>query len=110
MKLFSVGPVEMYESTRNVGSIALPYFRTREFSQYMLDLESKFKKIIGAGDDSYMSLITGSGTAAMEATVASCFNSLDKVLVISGGSFGQRFERLCSIYRLNYNALTLEFN
>lgn len=36
MKLFTVGPVEMYESTLNQRKEQIPYFRTKEFSNIML--------------------------------------------------------------------------
>lgn len=39
--------------------------------------------------------MTGSGTAAMEAVVVNMFDEHDKLLVINGGSFGQRFVDLC---------------
>lgn len=42
MKLFTVGPVEMYESTLKIRSQQLPYFRTKEFSDIQLDIEKNF--------------------------------------------------------------------
>jgi aspartate aminotransferase-like enzyme len=33
MRLFTVGPVEMYDSTLEIAGSQLPYFRTREFSE-----------------------------------------------------------------------------
>lgn len=39
MKLFTVGPVEMYSNTLTVAAQQLPYFRTDEFSQIMLNID-----------------------------------------------------------------------
>ena len=39
MKLFTLGPVEMHDYTRKIAAEPLPYFRTAEFSDYMLGLE-----------------------------------------------------------------------
>ena len=52
--------------------------------------------------------ITGSGTAAMEATVMNVFDKTDKVLVVNGGSFGQRFVELCQIHEISYEEIKLE--
>ena len=43
----------------------------------------------------------------MEATVMNCFNEADKLLVISGGTFGERFEQICAIHRIPFEALKL---
>lgn len=39
MKLFTVGPVEMYPETLEQSGRQLPYFRTAEFSEIMLQSE-----------------------------------------------------------------------
>lgn len=43
--------------------------------------------------------ITGSGTAGMEAAVANTVNPGDPVLVLIGGSFGQRWADICNQYQ-----------
>ena len=43
-------------------------------------------------------LLATSGTGAMEAAVVSLTNPQDRVLVITGGKFGQRFQKLSNIY------------
>lgn len=75
---------------RTIGAEQVPYFRTPEFSAVMLENEKLMKKYPKAGDNARV-FITGSGTAAMEATVMNVFDKTDKVLVVNGGSFGQRF-------------------
>ena len=45
----------------------------------------------------------------MEATVMNCFDQKDKLLVISGGTFGERFEDICRIHSFNYEVLKIEF-
>ena len=39
MKLFALGPVAMYPHTLELASKQIPYFRTPEFSEIMLDSE-----------------------------------------------------------------------
>lgn len=104
---FTVGPVMTDEMVNLIGAEQIPYFRTIEFSELMFENERLMKKFVNAGDKSKVVFITGSGTASMEATVANVFSKQDKILVINGGSFGQRFAELCDIYQLNYDELKL---
>lgn len=106
-KLFTVGPAQMYQHTLNVRNHVVPYFRTPEFSKLNLETASLMKNIMGALNDSEVIFLTASGSAAMEATVMNCFDRSDKLLVISGGTFGQRFEDICRIHDIPYTALKL---
>ena len=110
MKLFTVGPVEMYEEQLNIGGLQFAYFRNEEFSQVVFDCKSNLKKLINANDEDDVIILTASGTAAMEATVMNCFTSKDKVLIVNGGTFGQRFVDICDIHQIPYIELRLEEN
>ena len=105
---FTVGPVMTDDVVRAIGAEQVPYFRTPEFSAVMLENEKLMKKFAKAGDDARVVFITGSGTAAMEATVMNVFDKTDKVLVVNGGSFGQRFVELCQIHEIPYEEIKLE--
>jgi len=105
---FTVGPVQSNEVVLKIGSEQVPYFRTTEFSEIMLENEKLMKKFTHANDNSRVIFLTGSGTAAMESTVINFFDERDKLLVINGGSFGQRFVDLCKIHELNYTEIKLE--
>ena len=105
---FTVGPVQSNDSVRSIGGEQVPYFRTPEFSEIMLENEQLMKKFSGAEEKARVVFITGSGTASMEATVANTLTEQDKVLVINGGSFGQRFVQLCEIYEIPYTEIKLK--
>ena len=105
---FTVGPVMECDEVRSVGGEQVPYFRTDEFSKIMLENEALIKKFAKSGDNSRAVFITGSGTASMEATVMNMLTKDDNVLVINGGSFGQRFVDLCNIHEINYSEVQLE--
>lgn len=109
MKLFTVGPVDMYEETRRIGGEPIPYFRTDEFSKVMLDIQDKFLALLNAPKNSKLVTLTASGTGAMEASVLNCLCEKDKVLVIEGGSFGKRFAQICELHKIPYDSLVLEF-
>ena len=105
---FTVGPVMSDDVVCAIGAEQVPYFRTPEFSAVMLENEKLMKKFAKAGNDARVVFITGSGTAAMEATVMNVFDRTDKVLVVNGGSFGQRFVELCQIHEIPYEEIKLE--
>lgn len=107
IKLFTVGPAQMYRHTLEIRNKVVPYFRTPEFSELMLENVMLMKKIIAAPDESEVIFLTASGSGAMEATVINCFNNNDKLLVISGGTFGERFEKICEIHEIPFDALKL---
>lgn len=105
---FTVGPVMSSDEVRSIGSEQVPYFRTSEFSELMLENENLVKKFAKSGEDSRVVFLTGSGTAAMEAAVINFFDERDKVLVINGGSFGHRLEDLCKLHNVPCDVIKLE--
>ncbi len=91
---FTVGPVMSSDAVRAMGSEQVPYFRTAEFSETLLENERLMLQFTKAPQGSRTVFITGSGTASMEAVVMNLFSARDKVIVINGGSFGHRFVQL----------------
>lgn len=106
---FTVGPVQSSESVRKIGSEQVPYFRTPEFSNIMLENENLMKKMLNAPQNSRVVFLTGSGTAAMEASIMNTLTKEDKVLVVNGGSFGKRFVELCEIHEIKHDVINLDF-
>lgn len=105
---FTVGPVQSSDIVRNIGSEQVPYFRTSEFSEMMIENEKLMKKFAKAPESSKVVFITGSGTASMESTIINVLNEKDKAIVINGGSFGQRFVELCDIHKVQYDEIRLD--
>jgi aspartate aminotransferase-like enzyme len=95
---FTVGPVMSSEKVRNVGAEQVPYFRTAEFSDLMLDNEKLMLRFAKAPVGSRALFMTNSSTGSMEAVVMNCFTDADKVLIVNGGTFGARFAQLCQIH------------
>ena len=105
---FTVGPVMSCEEVRTIGAEQVPYFRTPEFSKIMFENENLMKKFAKADENARVVFLTGSGTAAMEAAVINVFDIKDKVLIVNGGSFGQRFVKICQIHQIPYTEIKLE--
>ena len=104
---FTVGPVMPSDAVRAIGADQVPYFRTAEFSDVMLENEKLIRKFAKASDDSRVVFLTGSGTAAMEAGVMNCLNKEDKALVVNGGSFGHRFVQLLELHDVPHTEIVL---
>lgn len=104
---FTVGPVQSCDAVREIGAENVPYFRTAEFSAVMLDNERLIKKFVSAPEGARVVFITGSGTASMEAAVMNVLTPKDRALIVNGGSFGERFCKICAIHDIPYEAIDL---
>ncbi|GHU67147.1 class V aminotransferase [Clostridia bacterium] len=107
MKLFTLGPVEMYPYTRELLSRQLPYFRTPAFSEVVFECSERLKRLAGAPEDAHVYLLTGSGSGAMEAAAANCFGLRDHALVVDGGGFGHRFCEICAHHGIGYESIKI---
>ncbi|WP_375792612.1 pyridoxal-phosphate-dependent aminotransferase family protein [Clostridium perfringens] len=105
---FSVGPVLMEDEILKIGQEQIPYFRTNEFSKIMLENEDLIKKLVRAENNARAVFLTASGTGAMEATVMNTLDRNDLVLVINGGSFGNRFSEICDIHEISHIDIKLK--
>lgn len=104
---FTVGPVQSSDAVRAVGAEQVPYFRTPEFSEVMLENERLMLRFAQAPAGSRALFMTGSGTASMEAAVINLLSPADKVLAVNGGSFGHRFVELLEIHHIPHTEIKL---
>lgn len=107
--LFTIGPVEMFPETLEIGGKQVPYFRNDEFSQIVFSASAGLKRLL-FNENGEIILLTCSGTGAMEATIMNCFTKEDNLIVIDGGSFGHRFTQICDVHEIPYKAVRLERN
>jgi len=104
-RLFTPGPVEIPEEIRAILGAQIIHHRTPEFKEAFLETRSLFKKLISSESDNFV-FFASSGTGAMEASVINFFNQDDKVLVLNGGKFAERWVELCKTYGLE----VIDFN
>ena len=90
---FVPGPVPISQHLLAIGGRQLPYNRTEAFSTTTKTILTGLKTLFGT--QSQVAILTGSGTAAMEAAVLNFTNTNNRTLVINGGTFGQRWVSLC---------------
>ena len=105
---FTVGPVMSSDKVREIGAQQVPYFRTPEFSKIIFENEALIKRFTKAEENYKVVFITGSGTASMEAAIMNSFTTEDKVLVVNGGTFGQRFVELCEIHDIPFTEIRVD--
>lgn len=106
---FTVGPVQSSETVRAIGAEQVPYFRTAEFSDTMLENEKLIKKFSNASEDSKVVFMTCSGSGGMETAIMNCLTKEDKALVINGGSFGERFVELLKLHEIPFTEIKLGY-
>ena len=105
---FTVGPVQSSDAVRAIGAEQVPYFRTAEFSETMLENERLIKKFAHTTEDSRVVFMTCSGSGGMETAIMNCLNKNDKALVVNGGSFGERFVELLTLHEIPFTEIKLE--
>ena len=105
---FTVGPVQSSEAVRAIGAEQVPYFRTAEFSQLMLENEALIKKFAKCSEDSRVAFITSSGSGGMETAIMNTLTSKDKAIVVNGGSFGERFVELLELHEVPFAEIKLD--
>lgn len=106
---FTVGPVMSSRNVLEASAKSAPYFRTEEFSQMMFENEQIMLELLSAPEGARCIFLTSSGTGAMESVVMNVLGSADRVIVINGGSFGQRFVDLCRLHERSVFEVKLDF-
>lgn len=103
--LFTPGPVPIEAHILAIGAQQPPYNRTNDFSNLTKEI------LLGLGyvfqTKGPTAILTGSGTAAMEAAILNFLDETDRVLVVNGGTFGQRWCDLCQVHSIKHLELKL---
>lgn len=97
--LLSPGPTPIPNEVALAMSETMIHHRTPQFNRVFEDARDGLKKLFGTRND--VLVLASSGTGAMEASVANLFSPGDKVLVVNGGKFGERWLNISNAYGLN---------
>lgn len=75
--------------------------REREFGDLMQEIATDLVRVVSGDTDEYVAvLFAGSGTAAMEACVASLPGPGKKILIVENGAYGTRMRQIAEIYEI----------
>ncbi len=110
VKNYIVGPVNQFQRTLNIRSKEYPYFRSEKFSNINNFVVDSLNKLLGVNKDYSTAMITGSGTLGMEISSLNFTSEGDNVLVISSGSFGDRFVEILNRAGCNVETKKVAFN
>ena len=105
--LLSPGPTPIPNEVELAMSETMIHHRTPQFNKVFEEARRGLKKLFGTKNDVIM--FASSGTGAMEAAVANLFSPGDKVLVINGGKFGERWLNIANAFGLNPINLKVEW-
>jgi aspartate aminotransferase-like enzyme len=105
--LLSPGPTPIPNEVALAMSETMIHHRTPQFNKIFDQARQGLKKLFGTKNDVLM--LASSGTGAMEASVANLFSQGDKVLVINGGKFGERWLNIANAFGLNPVELKVEW-
>jgi aspartate aminotransferase-like enzyme len=102
-RLFTPGPTQLLPSAQLAMAGATMHHRTAEFRTLYSKVLADLKIFVGTRND--VVLFTASGTGAMEAAVTNLTSPGDKVLVVTAGKFGERWESLARVYGCEVESL-----
>lgn len=99
--LLNPGPVN---TTARVKSALVHHdvcHRDPSFSELMVSLTGKLRRVFRGTPQHTVCVLTGSGTAAMECAIASTVPRDRKILVIDNGAFGERMLEIARVHEMD---------
>ena len=96
--LLSPGPTPIPNEVALAMSETMIHHRTPQFNSVFDEAREGLKILFGTTND--VLILASSGTGAMEASVANLFSPGDKVLVVNGGKFGERWLNISNAFGL----------
>ena len=105
--LMTPGPSPVPSFVREALSREIMHHRTGEFKAILADIHKGLKKTFSTNNP--VLVMASSGTGAMQAAVSNLFSRGDKVLVINGGKFGERWAEISSAFGLRVVSMDVEW-
>jgi len=105
--LMTPGPTPVPEDIRNEMAKPIIHHRTKEYQAIFKDATEGLRKIFKTSNDIFT--FTSSGTGAMEASIANVLSPGDKIIVVRGGKFGERFGDIAKAYGVEFIPIDVEW-
>jgi aspartate aminotransferase-like enzyme len=105
--LLTAGPTPVPERVLLAMARPVLHHRTPAFNECLKETQEGLRWLFQTKQTVLQ--LTGSGTAAMEAAVSNFLRQGDKVLVIRGGKFGERWGRIAQAYGLSTVNIDVEW-
>jgi len=105
--LLNPGPVTLSERVREALGRPDLCHREQEFAELQDALRDKLCAVYALDPTTWAAvLLTGSGTAAVEAMVTSCVPANGRLLVVENGVYGERMRRIAAAHAIDCRAVT----
>ena len=101
------GPTTVAPRVLAAMSKAVVNHRGAKYGEILTETTELMSKVFKTENKSY--LITGSGTAVMEAGIANTLASGEKMLNVVGGKFGERFMKIAQAHGIDTTELAVEW-
>lgn len=75
--------------------------RDSSFTELLLSLTGKLRRIFRGSAEHSVVMVTGSGTAAMETAIASTVPEHGKILIVDNGAFGERLYEIARLHEMD---------
>lgn len=106
MLLLNPGPANTTETVKRAMTRPDICPREREFGDLLARVRTDLTRVVHSGDAYRAVLLTGSGTAAVEAAVASTVPVDGRLLVIENGAYGTRIAEIAQAYGIAHDVLS----
>ncbi len=101
------GPTTVHPRVLSAMSQAVVNHRSAKYGAILTETTELMSKVFQTPNKSY--LLTGSGTAAMEAAVANTVAPGEKILNVVGGKFGERLMKIANTHGIESKELAVEW-
>ncbi len=101
------GPTTVDPRVLTAMSKAVVNHRGAKYGEILTETTELMSKVFQTPNKSY--LLTGSGTAAMEAAIANTVAPGEKMLNVVGGKFGERFMKIANAHGIDTQELSIEW-
>lgn len=105
--LMAPGPTPIPVEALLAMSKPILHHRAPEYEQIFSEVRQGLKFLFQTSTE--VLVFASSGTGGMEGAVVNTLSAGDKVLVVRGGKFGERWGEICQAYGVNFEALDVEW-
>jgi aspartate aminotransferase-like enzyme len=105
--LLAPGPTPIPPEVLSAMSMPIIHHRSTDFIPVLDSAKNGLKWLYQTKND--VLILCSTGTGGMVSAVNNFFSPGDKVLVINGGKFGERWTKICQAYGLNVNEIGVEW-
>jgi aspartate aminotransferase-like enzyme len=106
-RLFTPGPTPLLPAAQTAMASFTAHHRTADFRALFQRVLADMKEFVGTRND--VLVLACSGTGVMEASVSNLTSPGDKVLVLSAGKFGERWQGLAKAFGCNVELLSVPY-